>query len=291
MNRLFILLVLINLVLFSCKNSKTNVSAGASKPESKSDSTNKSQKPKKSARPVHWSYAGEAGPSAWGTLSPVYALCSSGSGQSPININQTDVKKGIHWNINYKKTSLKIAHNEHMDNILDNGHTIQVNVDEGSTFLINHKTYHLKQFHFHTPSEHTINEKSFPMEVHFVHQSDSGDLAVIAVLVVEGNDNPNFAKIISNLPSKKGETKHLTKVNLALQFQLPETLEAYHYQGSLTTPPCSEKVEWLVFKHYVSASKKQIKAFAEKIGTNNRPIQALNERTIKTDVISGKAQD
>ncbi len=285
----FIRVLSLSLILISaCKNSK---SGSGSNTAPIKDSLVGVKKQKASARPVHWSYKEESGPTTWGTLSPVYALCASGKNQSPVNISQNDAKKGVYWKINYKKSSLKIAHNEHMDDILDNGHTIQVSVDEGSTFLLNHKTYHLKQFHFHTPSEHTINEKSFPMEVHFVHQSDSGDLAVVAVLVVEGKENPNFAKIIANLPTKKGETKHLSKVNLALQFHLPETLEAYHYQGSLTTPPCSEKVEWLVFKHYVSASKKQIQAFTQKIGTNNRPIQALNERTIKTDVISGKVQD
>jgi carbonic anhydrase len=108
---------------------------------------------------------------------------------------------------------------------------------------------------------------------------------------MEGKENPNFKKILSNLPAKKGEAKHLSNVNLSLQFQLPEKLEAYHYQGSLTTPPCSEKVEWLVFKHYGYASKEQIQAFSEKIGNNNRPIQALNKRSISQDVLSGKVQN
>jgi carbonic anhydrase len=274
--------------LWACKNSKPAVTENASESSQKKDGAIKA---KSSARPVHWSYEGESGPGAWGKLSPVYALCQSGEQQSPINISQNQMKEGSLWKINYKKSSLKIAHNENMDDILDNGHTIQVTVDGGSTFQLNHHTYHLKQFHFHTPSEHTIDGKHFPMEVHFVHQSDSGDLAVIAVLIVEGKENPNFEKVLSNLPAKKGETIHLTKVHFSLQFQLPEKLEAYHYQGSLTTPPCSEKVEWLVFKHFSFASKEQIKAFSEKIGNNNRPIQALNKRTISQDVISGKVQD
>lgn len=269
--------------------------AVACKPVKQSETNNPSVKSEKttkpSARPVHWSYNGESGPGAWGNLSPVYALCQSGKEQSPININQNEVKQGLFWKINYKKSSLKIAHNEHMDDILDNGHTIQVTVDEGSTFQLNHNTYHLKQFHFHTPSEHNIDGKLFPMEVHFVHQSDSGQLAVIAVLIVEGKENPNFKKILSNLPANKGETKHLEKVDLSLQFQLPEKLQAFHYQGSLTTPPCSEKVEWLVFKHFAYASKKQIEAFSKKIGNNNRPIQALNNRSVNQDVLSGNVQD
>jgi carbonic anhydrase len=276
------------LLVYACKNTK---SGSASNTTYVKDSLVDVKKQKASARPVHWSYQGESGPTVWGVLSPVYALCSSGQNQSPVNISQNDIKKGVSWKINYKKSSLKIAHNEHMDDILDNGHTIQITVDEGSTFHLNGKDYHLKQFHFHTPSEHTIDGKQFPMEVHFVHQSDAGDLAVIAVLVIEGKENVNFKKILANLPANKGETKHLTKVNLALQFQLPEKLEAYHYQGSLTTPPCSEKVEWLIFKQHISASKKQLQAFSEKLGKNNRPIQNLNERNVKLDALSGTIED
>lgn len=289
---IFVRTLCISLVLLcACKHKKTGITDNSAGNQKKQDSLVAVKKNKPSARPVHWSYSGETGPGTWGKLSPVYALCQSGEQQSPININQTDVKKGLLWKINYKTSRLKIAHNEHMDDILDNGHTIQVTVDEGSTFRLNHHTYHLKQFHFHTPSEHSIDGKHFPMEVHFVHQSDSGQLAVIALMVQEGKENPNFEKILSNLPAKKGETKHLTKVKLGLQFQLPEKPEAFHYQGSLTTPPCSEKVEWLVFKHFASASKKQIQAFSQKIGNNNRPIQALNKRSVSQDVISGTVQD
>lgn len=242
---------------------------------------------KTSARPVHWSYTSEEGPNRWGELSPVYALCKDGKNQSPINLSSELNGSGTVWEFNYASTSLRIAHNENMDDIVDNGHTIQVTVDEGSKFTFAGKVYHLKQFHFHCPSEHQVDGKAFPMEVHFVHQNDSGKFAVVSILVKEGKENDNFKKIIENFPAKKGENKHLHDIHLALQFHLPEKNEAYHYTGSLTTPPCSEQVEWLIFRQPVEASKAQLDAFYAKIANNNRPIQALNNRTIKSGGIKG----
>ncbi|WP_077348861.1 carbonic anhydrase [Algoriphagus sp. A40] len=242
-----------------------------------------------SARPAHWGYEGEDGPAAWATLSPAYALCGEGKGQSPINIVKTDAKGGANWNLDYKTTSLRIAHNEHMDDIIDNGHTIQVTVDEGSTFLFGDKAYDLKQFHFHTPSEHTVDGKNMPMEMHLVHQSGDGSLAVVSVLFNEGKvANENFSKIIANLPNAKGESKHITDANLELKVHLPKDNYGYHYVGSLTTPPCSEGVQWLVLRDMVSLTADQIAAFSSRIGPNNRPTQALNERTVEVDDLVGQ---
>jgi carbonic anhydrase len=244
-----------------------------------------------SARPVHWGYAGEDGPAVWSTLSPVYALCGEGKGQSPINIVKTDAKGGANWKLDYKTTSLRIAHNEHMDDIIDNGHTIQVTVDEGSTFSFADKTYSLKQFHFHTPSEHTVDGKNLPMEMHMVHQGADGSLAVVSVLFEEGKvANENFSKIIANLPNAKGESKHITDTNLELKVHLPKDNYAYHYVGSLTTPPCSENVQWLVLRDKVSLTADQIKAFSSRIGPNNRPTQPLNDRTVKVDDLVGQVK-
>lgn len=242
-----------------------------------------------SARPVHWGYAGEDGPASWATLSPAYALCGEGKGQSPINIVKTDAKGGANWKLDYKTTSLRIAHNEHMDDIIDNGHTIQVTVDEGSTFSFGDKTYSLKQFHFHTPSEHTVDGKNMPMEMHLVHQSSEGSLAVVSVMFKEGNTvNENFLKIIANLPNAKGESKHITDANLELKVHLPADNYAYHYTGSLTTPPCSENVQWLVLRDMVSLTADQIQAFSSRIGPNNRPTQPLNDRPVRVDDLVGQ---
>jgi carbonic anhydrase len=198
---------------------------------------------------------------------------------------------GKKWSFNYGSTSLRIAHNEHMDDIIDNGHTIQITVDEGSTFTFDGTTYHLKQFHFHTPSEHTLDGMHLPMEMHMVHQSEEGSLAVIGILFREGSiPNENFAKIITNLPNAKGETNHITDTALELKIHLPKDNYAYHYTGSLTTPPCSENVQWLVLREMVSLSGDQLEAFSSRIGPNNRPTQALNGRTVLQDDIVGTVE-
>jgi len=272
-------------VMWSC-NSKQQESASQS-------STADSVKPvPPTVRPVHWGYEGEDGPPNWATLSPVYSLCGDGKSQSPINISKTDVKGGVNWKLDYKTTSLRIAHNEHMDDIIDNGHTIQVTVDEGSTFTFEDSVYSLKQFHFHTPSEHTIDGKDMPMEMHMVHQRKDGGLAVVSVLFKEGNvANENFSKIIANLPNAKGEKKHITDINLELNVHLPKDNYAYHYVGSLTTPPCSESVQWLVLQDMVTLTAEQINAFSSRIGPNNRPTQPLNERTVRADDLVGKVNN
>ena len=245
-----------------------------------------------SARPVHWGYAGEDGPTNWATLTPVYALCGEGKSQSPINIDKASVKGNANWSFDYKTTSLRIAHNEHMDDILDNGHTIQVTVDEGSTFTFAGKTYSLKQFHFHTPSEHTIDGKNLPLEMHMVHQSDDKALAVVSILFEEGKvPNENIAKIVANLPGAKGESKHITDANLDLQVHLPKDNQAYHYIGSLTTPPCSEDVQWLVLRETKKVTVDQVAAFASKIGPNNRPVQGLNDCTVEQGDLTGQVSN
>lgn len=265
------------------------IASCSSKPTESTVSTDTVKTAPVSARPVHWGYEGEDGPTAWAALSPVYALCGEGKGQSPINIVKADAKGGANWKLDYKTTSLRIAHNEHMDDIIDNGHTIQITVDEGSTFSFGDKAYSLKQFHFHTPSEHTVDGKNMPMEMHMVHAGDDGSLAVVSVLFQEGNvPNENFSKIIANLPNAKGESKHITDANLELKVHMPKDNYAYHYVGSLTTPPCSENVQWLVLRDMVSLTADQINAFSSRIGPNNRPTQQLNDRAVKVDDLVGQ---
>ena len=276
--------ILLSAFILSCKPK-------ASEPVTSEPAADSVKPQPTSARPVHWGYSGEEGPQNWAALSPVYALCAQGTGQSPIDIVKSEAKGGATWRLDYKTTSLRIAHNEHMDEIIDNGHTIQVTVDEGSTFTFGDKTYNLKQFHFHTPSEHTLDGAHAPMEMHMVHQGADGSLAVVGVLFKEGNAaNENFAKIIANLPNAKGEEKHITDVNLELKVHLPNDNYAYHYMGSLTTPPCSEGVQWLVLRDPVSLTKQQIEAFSSRIGPNNRPTQSLNGREVKVDDLVGKVQ-
>jgi carbonic anhydrase len=237
-----------------------------------------------SARPVHWSYEGEAGPAAWGALSPVYASCSQGMMQSPIALSSDAARSGAQWSFNYGSTGLTMAHHEHVDALVDNGHTIQVTVEEGSTLTLNGRRYMLKQFHFHTPSEHTLDGKNLPMEVHLVHQDSAGHFAVVAVLVQAGKANANFAELVANLPDAKGDTVTVADHRLDLEVSLPSTEMAYHYVGSLTTPPCTEDVQWLVLQERITASTEQISAIATRIAPNNRPVQPLYDRQVEAVV-------
>lgn len=242
------------------------------------------------ARPAHWGYEGKDGPEYWPKLNPAYAACGQGKSQSPINITQTATGDAKAWKLNYKSTSLKIAHHEHVTDIVDNGHTIQVSVDGGSTLTTDRGVYSLKQFHFHTPSEHTVDGSHFPMEMHFVHQSADGKFAVVAALMQEGSENENLAKIIAHLPKAKGDSAHLPEVKLDLAFHLPATTASYTYMGSLTTPPCTEEVEWLVFRDPIPASKAQIEAFASRLSPSNRPTQPLNGRIIGSRTTVNKVE-
>ena len=241
-----------------------------------------------SVRPVHWSYSEDGGPAGWSGLSPVYAACGNGKTQSPINLLTNSEKGKTEWKMEYKTTSLKIAHNEHVEELINNGHTIQITPQEGSFINYNNKIYHLKQFHFHTPSEHTLNGKNFPMEIHFVHQSDDNSLAVIGVLIKEGKHNKNFDQLIKHLPNKVGEKMTHDSVNIDISLHVPKELLAYHYIGSLTTPPCTENVQWLVLQKHGEMSKEQINAFASRLNKNNRPVQQLYDRKLTIDDISAK---
>ncbi|HEV2840366.1 MAG TPA: carbonic anhydrase family protein [Chthoniobacterales bacterium] len=237
--------------------------------------------------PPHWSYEGKHGPEKWGSLDPAYAVCDKGKEQSPIDIAKAGAGTANPWTINYRPTSLKIVHHEHVVDIVDNGHTIQVNVDEGSTLTTSRHTYQLKQFHFHSPSEHTVDGKSFPLEVHFVHQSADGNFAVVGALFAEGPSNENLAKLIANFPKAKGDTVRLPEVKLDLRLHLPANTAAYTYMGSFTTPPCTENVEWLVFRESILASREQLRAFAARLSPNNRPVQPVNGRPITTTTVTG----
>lgn len=241
-----------------------------------------------SARPAHWGYEGDHGPKYWGALSPAYAIADKGTAQSPIDLGAPGSVISTGWKLNYKTTSLKIAHHEHVTDIVDNGHTIQVTVEEGSTLVTKRNTYALKQFHFHTPSEHTIQGKHFAMEAHFVHQSADKNFAVVAVMFAEGPANENLGKLIANFPRAKGDLRDMPEVKVDLVFHLPKNNAAYAYKGSFTTPPCTEGVEWLVFREPIMASREQLDAFAARLHRNNRPIQQRHGRAIESISTTGE---
>jgi len=220
---------------------------------------------------THWSHAqGEEGPKNWVNLCDGYKDCG-GKAQSPINITSSiDTLSPMNpIKPDFKKSKV---------NIINNGHTVQFNVTEGSTTLIENKEYKLLQFHYHALSEHTINGEHAPLEVHFVHKHSDSDFAVIGVMYYEGTSNPLFEKYLANFPVKEGAFN--SEDEIALNELLPSLLNYYNYHGSLTTPPCSEVVNWYVLQDSLTASKEQIDTFSEILHDNYRPTMAINAREV-----------
>lgn len=220
---------------------------------------------------THWNYSGDAGPEHWGELSPQFTVCSEGKNQSPINLTrfiEADLKPiRIHY---------QVGGNE----ILNNGHTIQVNFAPGSKIFVDGHEFALKQYHFHAPSEHHINGKSYPMEAHLVHSDKDGNLAVMGVMFVEGEANEAIAKAWSHMPGKAGIKRKLSSA-VSAEGILPSNRDYYRYNGSLTTPPCTEGVCWLIMKEPVTASKAQLQKFTHVMHhPNNRPLQPVNARPV-----------
>lgn len=217
-----------------------------------------------------WSYQGEGAPEHWAKLNQDYNRCN-GFNQSPINITQT-IKSDI--------APLKFNYHATAQSMLNNGHTIQVNFTDGGDLHLDGDIFHLKQFHLHTPSENQIEGKSYPLEAHFVHMNKQGALAVVGVMYAEGLQNLSLAKLWNQLPKEINTEIQLSQEIQAAEF-LPKQQQYYRFNGSLTTPPCTEGVRWIVFKDIQTASSEQIKAFAALMQHgNSRPIQPVNARII-----------
>lgn len=235
---------------------------------------------------THWTYKGEKGPRFWGKLDPDFSLCANGSSQSPVDIAKTSPASLPKLRARFSPAKLQIAHHEHIADEINNGHTIQINYSEGDTLTIGDTDYELIQFHFHAPSEHTVHGKHYPMEMHFVHKSESGTLAVVGVFIEKGTHNTAFDPIWANLPTQKGILSHLEHVEVNVDDLLPHSQKSYRYDGSLTTPPCSEGVKWIVMKSPIQLSGEQIKKFTTLVNGNNRPVQPLNHRTTVVDAVT-----
>lgn len=231
----------------------------------------------------HWDYRGERGPRFWGKLDPDFSLCQEGKHQSPIDIAKTLPATLPKLHADFSPAKLQIVHHEHIADEINNGHTIQVNYSEGDTLTIGDTTYELIQFHFHSPSEHTVKGKYYPMEMHFVHKSASGGLAVVGVFIEKGAHNAAFDPIWANLPKQQGVVSHYEHVQVNVDDLLPHSTKSYRYDGSLTTPPCSEGVKWIVMQSPIQLSAAQIKTFTSLIKANNRPVQPLHHRVTVTD--------
>ena len=223
---------------------------------------------------VHWTYAGETGPEAWGKLKPEFNLCAIGKRQSPINIEESSSLQGPAEPLQFDYRPSSAA-------VVNNGHTIQVDVQGENTITVRSSTFRLLQFHFHSPSEEQINFKRFPMVAHLVHKNAEGQLAVVAVLLETGAVNPVIDKVWTYMPLDAGDRVRMPPDLLNLNELLPTDQRYYQFMGSLTTPPCSENVLWLVLKQPVSISRAQIRLFTQLYPNNARPVQPLNGRTVR----------
>jgi carbonic anhydrase len=222
--------------------------------------------------PQHsWDYGEALGPSHWGDLKPEFATCKSGHRQSPIDIRDAQTADLPPILFDYQASPL---------HIIDNGHTIMVNYALGSSMSVGGKRYALKQFHFHKPSEEKISGKTFDMSVHLVHADQAGKLAVVAVLLREGGDNPLVDEIWRDLPSQKEKEVRLDNIRINVSRILPPDRGYYTFSGSLTTPPCSEDVTWFVLKNPTAVSAQEIERFSQLYRNDSRPTQPLYGRTV-----------
>ncbi|MFQ5736076.1 MAG: carbonic anhydrase [Thermodesulfobacteriota bacterium] len=224
----------------------------------------------------HWTYEGESGPAHWGDLSHEYSACSKGQSQSPIDISGTSEKDVKDVAFSYGPSKI---------NIVNNGHTVQVNYDKGSSITVDGVGYDLLQFHFHTPSEHKVGGKTFDTEMHLVHKSKDGALAVVGVLIEKGAANPAFNDVWAHLPKHAGH-KESVAASVNVDDLLPKDRSSYRYSGSLTTPPCSEHVSWIVLKTPVELSAAQVDKLHAILKDNNRPVQPVNTRKVVSDTAS-----
>ena len=227
-------------------------------------------KPAFAADGTHWSYEGNGGPAKWGDVDAASKVCAIGSQQSPIDI-VAPVKSQL--------PPLKLGWAKGADSIVNNGHTIQLNFAEGSTLSVGESKYKLLQVHFHRPSEHMVAGRSFPMEAHFVHRADSGALAVVGVLMSTGKSNAAFARVAATMPAKEGPAAK-ADAGFNPNEMLPRKLGYYRYPGSLTTPPCSETVEWLLLNTPITVAEADVAAFAKLYPLNARPVQRANRRYV-----------
>jgi carbonic anhydrase len=223
------------------------------------------------AHAAHWSYGGEGGPEQWGQMKPEFAACSTGSRQSPI-----DIRSGVKVDLE----PIQFDYRPAGFSVVDNGHTIQVNVGGGNSIEIQGRRYDLVQFHFHRPSEERVNGRQFDMVAHLVHKDPEGRLAVVAVLLDRGTAQPLVQTVWNNLPLEKG-SEVAVRSEIDMNNLLPADRRYYTYMGSLTTPPCSEGVLWMVLQQPVPIANEQVNVFSRLYPMNARPIQQAAGRLIK----------
>ena len=234
------------------------------------------------AADVHWTYHGEESPIEWCELDPTFVKCCEGAEQTPVPIDSRSAENAQLSPLLFDYLAADMV-------ATNNGHTVQVNVPAGTSSLtVNGTTYNLLQFHWHTPSEHFLDGEEYPIEMHLVHKSTEGKLLVVGVFIKEGAANAELNKIFSVMPGIGSPDVNLT--NIDVNKMLPALKWSYRYDGSLTTPPCTEGVKWNVLATPITATKEQIELFtsvfhgAEFPDGNRRGLKPLNGRVVLTDL-------
>ena len=218
-----------------------------------------------------WGYQGKTKPEKWGNLSSNYRTCRKGVQQSPIDIDQPLAPRILQPKLEYQSIPLKF---------LNTGNTIQINANSDNKLVIDDQIFELVQIHFHNPSEHQIKGKAYPMEAHFVHKNREGKLLVLAVFIKSGQENIALQPIWDLIPSATKIETNTSKVSLKLTDLIPENKQNYQYIGSLTTPPCTEGVQWILLAEPIELSQPQINQFHAIFPVNARPIQPLNQQLL-----------
>lgn len=223
----------------------------------------------------HWTYEGETGPEHWVEIEKECEC--NGNKQSPINIIDIDVVNDT----SLKPIDVHYSSQVKIHEITNNSHTIQYNFESGDFIVLNNEKFDLKQIHFHEGSEHTINGMRYPLEMHLVHVNAKNEIAVLAVMAKEGESSEPFDFLEEYLPVGNGETK-LINAYFDLNLNLPKEKDYYTYNGSLTTPPCTQNVTWFVYKTPITVSVSQVKKLQHSLPLNNyRGEQSINERVVK----------
>ena len=223
---------------------------------------------------VHWAYEGENGPKNWGKLKPEFNVCAIGKRQSPINIEESMTLQGPAEPLAFNYTASS-------GTVVNNGHTIQVDLYGDNTLTVRDSVYKLVQFHFHTPSEEQVNYRNFAMVAHLVHKNNEGQLAVVAVLLDPGVANTLINKVWTYMPLDTNDRVRLPGGLIDMNELLPKDQRYYQFIGSLTTPPCTEGVLWMVMKQPTQLSSEQIRLFQQLFPNNARPVQAVNGRAVR----------
>jgi carbonic anhydrase len=222
-----------------------------------------------------WGYTGDTQPENWSTLSPDFQACKNGKEQSPVDLPDAVDLGSKDLAIDYKTSPLVLV---------NNGLTLRADYAPGSTITLDGQPYDLIQFHFHTPSEHLIAEKPYAMELHLVHRNQAGALAVIGLFIEAGKQNPIVQKIWDVMPDQPNTEKAVRELLVNADRLLPKNRSFYRYQGSLTTPPCSEGVAWIVMREPIALSSKQIARFQQLFDHNARPVQPMNQRSLRSSL-------